>query len=29
MLKLEKFLIIFPEIWMEKEVDGLPDAEWR
>ncbi len=26
-LKLEKYLIIFHEIWTEKVVDGLPNAE--
>ncbi len=29
MLELENFLIIFPTIWTEKVVDGLPNAEWR
>ncbi len=28
-LKSEKFLIIFPKIWTENAVDGLPNAEWR
>ncbi len=25
--KSENFLIIFPKIWTEKAVDGLPDAD--
>ncbi len=29
MLESEKCLIIFPKIWTEKAVDGLPNAELK
>ncbi len=29
MLKSENFFVIFPKIWIEKMVDGFPNAEWR